>query len=107
MLNEMIFRLSDSELHAPDPWRYILRRHISYFADESGLVGLLEHRGMKILSNDGRLITLAGDFGSAQLTEPFGSWEYVEPEFGDLVGKMANLNPARWITAREALDRAL
>ncbi|EER45640.1 conserved hypothetical protein [Histoplasma capsulatum var. duboisii H88] len=103
MLNEMVFRVSDCELHVSDSWRYVLRRHISYFADEQGFTGLLEHIGE---SNPfhGRLITLAGDFTSESPREPFESWKYVEPEFRDLVGKMTNLDPTRRITARQALE---
>ena len=103
MLNEMVFRVRDSELHASDSWRYVLRRHISYFADEQGFTGLLEHIG-EANPFYGRLITLAGDFTSESPREPFESWKYVEPEFRDLVGKMTNLDPTRRITARQALE---
>ncbi|PTU22237.1 hypothetical protein P175DRAFT_0514365 [Aspergillus ochraceoroseus IBT 24754] len=103
MLNEMVFRVRDCELHASDSWRYVLRRHISYFADEQGFAGLLEHIGESNAFH-GRLITLAGDFTSESPREPFESWNYVEPEFRDLVGKMTNLDPNRRITAREALE---
>lgn len=103
MLNEIVFRVPDSELQASDSWRYILRRHISYLADEQGFAGLLEHIGD---SNDfhERLIKLAGDFTSESPRQPFESWRYVEPEFRDLVGKMTSLDPTRRITAREALE---
>ncbi|EEP80697.1 predicted protein [Uncinocarpus reesii 1704] len=37
MGHEMVFHVSDKELKAADSWQYILRRHISYFADEDGL----------------------------------------------------------------------
>ncbi|OJJ42240.1 hypothetical protein ASPZODRAFT_155450 [Penicilliopsis zonata CBS 506.65] len=103
MLNEMVFHVHDSELHASDSWRYVLRRHISYFADEQGFTGLLEHIG-EANPFHGRLITLAGDFTSESPREPFESWKYVEPEFRDLVGKMTNLDPTRRITARQALE---
>lgn len=105
MLNKMVFRVSDCELYASDSWRYVLRRHISYFADEQGLNGLLKHIGE---DNPfyGQLIALTGDFNSGNPRMPFEAWEYVDPEFRDLVGKMTNLDPTRRITARQALEHS-
>lgn len=74
MLNKMVFRVSDCELHASDSWRYVLRRHISYFADEQGLIGLLEHIGEDNPFHE-RLIALAGDFNSGNPRIPFEAWE--------------------------------
>lgn len=102
MLNEMVFRVSDNQLHADDSWRFVLKRHISYFGDEEGLRGLMAHIG-EVNPFHQRLITLAGSFGEDGPREPFGSWEYVEPEFRDLIGKMTSLDPTRRITARQAL----
>jgi serine/threonine protein kinase len=36
--------------------------------------------------------------------QPFGKWQYVEPEFRDLIVKMTNLDPTMRITARQALE---
>ncbi|EER39169.1 conserved hypothetical protein [Histoplasma capsulatum H143] len=105
MLNEMVFRVSDCELYASDSWRYVLQRHISYFADEQGLIGLLKHIGEDNPFH-GRLIALAGDFNSGNPRMPFEAWEPVDPEFRDLVGKMTNLDPTRRITARQALEHS-
>ncbi|RMD41269.1 hypothetical protein DV735_g3872, partial [Chaetothyriales sp. CBS 134920] len=103
MLDDMIFRASDKELAADDAWWYILRRHISFFADEDGLKGLLRHIGEE---NDffDRLIALAGDFNAERPRKPFSMWHYVDAELRDLIVKMTNLDPARRITAREALE---
>ncbi|QSS55572.1 hypothetical protein I7I53_03488 [Histoplasma capsulatum var. duboisii H88] len=105
MLNEMVFRVSDCELYASDSWRYVLQRHISYFADEQGLIGLLKHIGEDNPFH-GRLIALAGDFNSGNPRMHFEAWEPVDPEFRDLVGKMTNLDPTRRITARQALEHS-
>lgn len=102
MVNEMVFRVSNSQLEAEDSWRYILRRHISYFADEDGLNGLLDHIGRDNPYYE-RLVTLADSIQPGDLRQPFESWEYVEPDLRELVGTMTNLDPTRRITAREAL----
>lgn len=101
-VDEMVFRVSDSQLEAEDSWRYILRRHISYFADEEGLNGLLEHIGAGNLYYE-RLVALADSFQPGDQRQPFESWDYVEPDLRDLVGKMTNLDPRKRITAEEAL----
>ncbi|KAF1955136.1 serine/threonine protein kinase [Byssothecium circinans] len=101
MLNDMVFRVSDEELGSEDVWRHILWRHISYFADEDGFKGLLQHIG-----NDNpfyqRLIDLATNL-KVRPRKPFTKWHYVNVELGDLITKMTNLDPAKRITAREAL----
>jgi serine/threonine protein kinase len=103
MVNEMVFRVNDDQLNAADSWRYILPRHTSYFADEDGLNGLLQHIGEENAFYQ-RFIDLAGSFGPGNPRQPFECWEYVEDELRDLVGKMTNLDPRRRITAREALQ---
>ena len=102
MANEMAFRVNDDQLKAADSWRYILRRHISYFGDEDGLNGLLEHIGKENQFYD-RLVALASTFTPGNLRQPFKDWQYVEPSLRDLVGKMTSLDPRRRITAIEAL----
>ncbi|KUL81330.1 hypothetical protein ZTR_10085 [Talaromyces verruculosus] len=103
MVNEMVFRVSDDEMNSVDSWRYILGRHISYFADEDGLNGLLEHIGEENPFYE-RLINLANSFGHGNPRQPFQHWSYVEPELRDLVGKMTNLDPTKRISATEALQ---
>ncbi|EAW20286.1 uncharacterized protein NFIA_099200 [Aspergillus fischeri NRRL 181] len=103
MVNEMVFRVNDDELNSADSWRHILRRHISYFADEDGLNGFLEHIGEENPFYD-RLIDLANTFGPENPRQPFERWGYVEADLRDLVGKMANLDPTKRITATEALQ---
>ena len=102
MHNEMVFGVSDDQLKADDSWRYILRRHISYFTDEDGLNGFLQHIGRENPFFE-RIVALSQDFPSGGPRQPFSLWEYVEPELRDLVGKMTNMDPRRRITAQEAL----
>ncbi|KAE8154312.1 kinase-like domain-containing protein [Aspergillus avenaceus] len=102
MISEMVFRVSDDQLEAPDSWRYILRRHLSYFADEDGLNGFLGHIGKENPFHE-RLLALANTFTLEDPRQPFTRWQYVDPDLRDLVGKMTNLEPTRRITAKEAL----
>ncbi|KAJ8128801.1 hypothetical protein O1611_g4835 [Lasiodiplodia mahajangana] len=103
MLNDMVLRVSDEELHGGEAWRHILRRHISFFADEDGFKGLLRHIGEENVFFN-RLIALAADFDAERPRKPFAMWDYVDAELRDLVVKMTNLDPAKRITAREALE---
>ncbi len=103
MLNDMLLRASDEELAASDSWRYILRRQISFFGEEEGFKGLLQWIGEKNPFFE-RLVTIAATFDSANPRKPFEKWHFVNAQFRDLVCKMTNLDPARRITAREALE---
>ncbi|KAK3902657.1 calcium/calmodulin dependent protein kinase [Staphylotrichum tortipilum] len=103
MLKHMVFRVPDEQLDGDNDWRHILWRHISYFADEEGLEGLVRHIGREDPYIE-RLVALAGDFGPVKPRESFALWHYADAEFPDVVDKMTNLDPARRITAREALE---
>jgi serine/threonine protein kinase len=103
MVNEMVFRVDDDQLNAPDSWHYVLSRHISYFADDDGLTGLLEHIGAENPFYK-RLIALANGFGPGNPRQPFEYWDYVQSDLRELVGKMTSLDPARRISARDALQ---
>ncbi|KAI1374689.1 kinase-like domain-containing protein [Hypoxylon crocopeplum] len=99
MLNEMIFASND-QLNAEDSWRYILRRHLSYFADRDGFNDFLQHIGEDNPFYE-RVIALANDFPPGNRRQPFETW--VDTIFKDLVVKMTRLDPALRITARDAL----
>lgn len=99
----MVFRVSDEEMNSADSWRYILGRHISYFADADNLSGFLEHIGQENPFYE-RLIDLTNSFGPENPMQPFHRWSYVEPELRDLVGKMTSLDPRKRITAKDALE---
>ncbi|KDB31039.1 serine/threonine protein kinase [Trichophyton rubrum D6] len=103
MVNEMVFRVNDNQLKADDSWHYIHRRHIFYFADEDSFNGFLQHIGKENIFFES-LVALAGTFTPGQLRQSFETWDYVDPDLRDLVGKMTNLDPSRRITAREALQ---
>ncbi|KAI0540705.1 kinase-like domain-containing protein [Xylaria digitata] len=90
-------------LDSPGSWRHILRRQISFFGDGEGLQGLIQHLGYDNPFSS-RLVELLGTFRDGDGIQPLSEWQYGDADFRDLVGKMTNLDPARRITAREALE---
>ncbi|CZT12554.1 uncharacterized protein RCO7_11469 [Rhynchosporium graminicola] len=103
MLNDMVLRASKDELAANDAWRWVLGRQISFFAKEEEFKGLLKWIGEENPFYE-RLITLADSFDySASPRKPFEYWEFVDASFRDLIGKMTALDPAKRITAKNAL----
>ncbi|OBT45035.1 hypothetical protein VE00_04152 [Pseudogymnoascus sp. WSF 3629] len=103
MLNDMVLRAIRDELAAIDSWRHVLRRQISFFGEEDGFQGLLQWIGEENPFFE-RLITLAGSFNAVDPRKPFEKWHFVDAQFRDLVGKMTVLDPARRITAAQALE---
>ncbi|KAI1816901.1 kinase-like domain-containing protein [Poronia punctata] len=102
MKNVMVFLVPDDQLKAEDSWRYILRRHLSYFADRDGFNGFMHHIGEENPFFE-RMMAIANDFPPENPRQPFESWSDVEPVFKDLIIKMTRLDPTCRITAREAL----
>ncbi|KAH6847197.1 kinase-like domain-containing protein [Chaetomium sp. MPI-CAGE-AT-0009] len=101
MLGDMVFWADEAASSGGgEAWRPIFYRHISYFADEDGFQGLLKHIGEKNEYFE-RLIAVAGE---VKPRKPFSLWENVDTDFRDLIVKMTNLDPAKRITAREALE---
>jgi serine/threonine protein kinase len=104
VLNGMVFRAADEELGAEDSWRNVFKRHVSFFGEEDGFKGLLQWIGEENPFFE-RLIALAGSFKEeGKPRKPFKLRHYVDAQFRDIVGKMTTLDPAKRITAREALD---
>ncbi|KAH8767488.1 kinase-like domain-containing protein [Diaporthe sp. PMI_573] len=97
--------LSDEQVNGTNAWWHILRRHISPFGtDVESFLGLVRHVcGEETGLWFDRLEDLINSFSEEEPRGPFARWMWLDEEFRDLVGKMTNLNPARRITAREAL----
>ncbi|GKZ22541.1 hypothetical protein AbraCBS73388_008701 [Aspergillus brasiliensis] len=103
MSNEMVLRVPGEQLNAADAWRYILRLHLSYFADVNGVERFLEHIGKQNPFFE-RILELINTFGPENPRQPVEHWGFLEPELKDLVAKMTYLDPRGRITAREALE---
>ncbi|KAI1324032.1 hypothetical protein F5Y16DRAFT_424480 [Xylariaceae sp. FL0255] len=88
-----------------DSWRYILRLHVRYFADNDGINGLLEHIGEENPFLE-RIIALAQSFSAESPRAPFAQCTDFEPVFRDLVTKMTRLDPRLRISARDALEHS-
>lgn len=97
--------LSDYQMTGEDAWFYIFRRHYSYFAtDGDSLKGLFRHLG----DDDewfGSFLLIVNNFNETdELRESFQHRHWVDANSKNLIGKITNLDPSRWITAREALE---
>ncbi|KAK3380709.1 kinase-like domain-containing protein [Lasiosphaeria ovina] len=101
----MVFYVSESERKGEEPWRTILRRHVSYFGDLPGLEGLFNHIGNEENPYYAPLLEMTPSSNADNPRKPFSLWrdDTLDPVFKDLVGKMTGLYPPKRITAREAL----
>ena len=104
VLQKVIFAVAEDKLEEEDTTKVhadVLERQISYFADEEGLNALLEHIDD---SPWGRVLWgLGAGFNEKNPRRPFSRWENVDADFGDLIGGLTNFNPAKRLTAHEAL----
>lgn len=79
----------------------VLTRQMSYFADLDGLHGLLKHLGDNPWCEV--FHTLARGFGTKNPRKPFALWAELDADFKDLVVGLTNFDPARRLTAHDAL----
>ncbi|KAL9135478.1 MAG: hypothetical protein Q9175_003330 [Cornicularia normoerica] len=102
VLKRVIFAVGEGELaEGEEPLSIVLERQISYFTDEDGLNVLLNHLGNSPWC---RVLEVIRDgFNKTRPRKPFSMWENVDTDFKDLVGSLTNFNPAKRLTAHEAL----
>lgn len=105
MLGDMVFFPDGAKVNrsAEEDWHRILSLHISYFGDQDGVNGLLDHLGEENPFTE-RIIEVVSPFRAPNTRAPFQGRHGVDVKFRDLVSQMTNLAPALRITAREALE---
>jgi serine/threonine protein kinase len=83
---------------------HVLQRQISYFADLESFNGLLRHLGDSPWCQV--LEVLRHGFNKENPREPFYLWnmEPIDSDLKDLIGGLTNFDPAKRLTASEALS---
>ncbi|KLJ13792.1 hypothetical protein EMPG_11291 [Blastomyces silverae] len=104
MLQNIIFRIDSEGLTEEEKERLVARRLLSHFGDSPGLVGLVEHLDYDAAPWRDLVLDVIKEFSLENPRKPFSMWENVDECFRDLITKMTSLDPARRITAREALE---
>lgn len=86
----------------------VLERQLSYFGDPEAFHGFLQYLHNATPENPWIEIfqVVRSSFNAEYPREPFSLWqdETIDEDFRDLIVKMANFNPEKRITAREALE---
>ncbi|KAL9119080.1 MAG: hypothetical protein Q9187_004366 [Circinaria calcarea] len=102
VFQRVIFAVGDEELaEGEDRLSHVLERQISYFAEEDGLNGLLKHLGDSPWCEVFGI--LLDDFNETNPRTPFSLWKDVDSDFKDLISGLTNFDPAKRLTAHEAL----
>ena len=109
MTKRVIFGVLKEELGEDEEvLSIVLERQLSYFGDSEAFNGFLQYLCKGNPQNPWIEIFQAArsNFNAEYPREPFSLWqdESIDEDFRDLVVKMANFNPERRITAREALE---
>jgi serine/threonine protein kinase len=103
--NQVIFDVEEELEEDIEPFSIVIERQISYFAEEDTLAAFLEHIG----DSRWRVVfeTLRDGFNKKNPRKPFSLWKNyvgVDADFKDLISGSTNCDPAKRITARQALE---
>jgi serine/threonine protein kinase len=102
VLKRVILAVDEEELaEGEEPLSVVLERQISYFADEDGLNGLLKHLGDSPWCEV--LKVIRDGFNETNPRKPFSLWKNVDADFKNLIVGLTNFEPAKRLTAHEAL----
>ena len=102
VLKRVIFAVEDEELaKGEDRLERVLERQVSYFSDWDSLEAFLRHIHDSPLRET--FETIRGRFGEASPREPFSLWQGIDLDFKHLVAGLTNFDPAKRMTAQEAL----
>lgn len=109
MLGRHIFGVDDDfnfhEFQGALPTMIRIQRQVSYFGDEDGIEGLLKHVGDEELNLKVFTYSWEDRYADYHPYRHFSEWPEVQDDvFKDLILKMMNLDPAKRVTAREALE---
>lgn len=100
----VIFAVAESELGEGEVvLAHVLERQISYFADAEGLAELLRLLGESNSPWVDIFAVIRDGFNADNPRKPFSLWQGVDEELKDLVGRLTNFDPAKRLTAQEAL----
>ena len=103
MYHWLIFAVDSKDLAERELSERVLRLQISHFADPDPFLALLDHLG----SDNPWLETLASiwnEFGDCNPRKPFSRLMDTPEDFKDLVCGLMNFDPAKRLTAHEALE---
>ncbi|OBT53182.1 hypothetical protein VE04_06181 [Pseudogymnoascus sp. 24MN13] len=103
-LRKIIFRIDSEGLSRADEERLVVKRLLFNFGDGPGLVGLIDHLDDSVASWRDLVLDVTPEFTTTNPRKPFSMWVEINEGFRDIVTKMTSLDPARRITAREALE---
>lgn len=102
VLKRVIFAVDEEELaKGEEPLSIVLERQISYFAGEDEFSGLLKHLGDSPWCEVLRVVR--DGFNKTNPRKPFSLWKNVDADFKNLIGGLTNFDPAKRLTALEAL----
>lgn len=102
VLNKILFAVDRDALDPElEPVAIILERQISYFADPEDVHALIEHVGDSPWCEILRVI--CDGFNDENPTTPFALMKDYDPIFKDFIAALTNLDPAKRVTAEEAL----
>lgn len=85
----------------------VIRRHLSYFADPQSYEAFMQY-----IYDDSQwrqtFDTIKKSFNKDEPRHPFSLWKHerLDEEFKDLIAGLTNFDPARRLTAQQALNHA-
>lgn len=107
MLKNLVFDIKKEEIEDGAILEVaVLERQISYLADENGVNALLRHLGDSDSASCQAIRILGDSFDDSYPREPFSQWGDTHADFKDLNGALMNFDPAKRLTAHEALAHA-
>ncbi|EGE08041.1 CMGC/CDK protein kinase [Trichophyton equinum CBS 127.97] len=104
MLHKNIFYIEERDVGVYEKDRIIAKRLLSHFGDGPGLVRFLQHLEDDSAEWRDIVVAVADGFTPEDPRKPLSMWEDVDEPFRDIVAKMTSLDPARRITAKDALE---